>query len=161
MWGMEQPTVEDNLKLIKEAGFDGVEMQVPCDSAERNRLGSLLNEVWLDLVAQVRAEGSAVDEQIESLEKELNRAMGLNTLLTNVHCGKDYWPLAEKIRVISITQKLASELGIGVGISSGANFIGALMVQNELGSDTVVVTVFPDDNKNFRVPLSNLFPERK
>jgi len=114
MWGMDQPTVEDNLKLIKEAGFDGVEMQVPCDSAERNRLGSLLNEVGLDLVAQVRAEGSAVDEQIESLEKELNSAVDLNTLLTNVHCGKDYWPLAENIRVISNAQKLASELGIKV-----------------------------------------------
>jgi cysteine synthase A len=36
-----------------------------------------------------------------------------------------------------------------VGISSGANFLGALMVQEELGSDAVVVTVFPDDNKKY------------
>jgi cysteine synthase A len=40
-------------------------------------------------------------------------------------------------------------LGLAVGISSGANFIGALMVQNILGGDTVVVTVFPDDNKKY------------
>lgn len=33
---------------------------------------------------------------------------------------------------ILIAQKLAATLGLGVGISSGANFIGALMVQNEL-----------------------------
>lgn len=50
---------------------------------------------------------------------------------------------------IIMAQKLASELGIGVGISSGANFIGALMKQNELGKDAVVVTVFPDDNKKY------------
>ncbi len=50
---------------------------------------------------------------------------------------------------ILMSQKLASELGIGLGISSGANFLGALKVQNELGSDAVVATVFPDDNKKY------------
>ncbi len=50
---------------------------------------------------------------------------------------------------ILMAQKLAEELGMGVGISSGANFLGALMVQEELGSDSVVVTVFPDDNKKY------------
>ncbi len=50
---------------------------------------------------------------------------------------------------ILMAQKLADELGMGVGISSGANFLGALMVQEELGSDAVVVTVFPDDNKKY------------
>jgi cysteine synthase A len=50
---------------------------------------------------------------------------------------------------ILMAQKLASELGIGVGISSGANFLGALMVQNQLGADAVVVTVFSDDNKKY------------
>jgi cysteine synthase len=50
---------------------------------------------------------------------------------------------------IIMAQKLAAELGIGVGISSGANFIGALKIQNELGDDSIVVTVFPDDNKKY------------
>ncbi len=50
---------------------------------------------------------------------------------------------------IIMAQKLAAKLGIGVGISSGANFLGALKVQNELGKDAVVVTVFPDDNKKY------------
>jgi cysteine synthase A len=50
---------------------------------------------------------------------------------------------------IIMAQKLASELGIGVGISSGANFLGALKIQNDKGHDKVVVTVFPDDNKKY------------
>ncbi len=50
---------------------------------------------------------------------------------------------------ILMAQKLAFEIGIGVGISSGANFLGALLVQNALGSKAVVVTVFPDDNKKY------------
>ena len=50
---------------------------------------------------------------------------------------------------ILMAQKLASSLGLAVGISSGANFIGALKVQGALGPDSVVVTVFPDDNKKY------------
>jgi cysteine synthase A len=50
---------------------------------------------------------------------------------------------------IIMAQKLAQQLGIGVGISSGANFIGALMIQNQLGKDAIVVTVFPDSNKKY------------
>lgn len=50
---------------------------------------------------------------------------------------------------ILMAQKLAARLGLGVGISSGANFLGALKVANELGDGAVVATVFPDDNKKY------------
>ncbi len=50
---------------------------------------------------------------------------------------------------IIMAQHLSRELGLGVGISSGANFLGAVKVQEELGLDKVVVTVFADDNKKY------------
>ncbi len=50
---------------------------------------------------------------------------------------------------ILMAQKLASQLGLAVGISSGANFIGAVQLQNELGSEANVVTVFSDSNKKY------------
>lgn len=50
---------------------------------------------------------------------------------------------------ILMAQKLAASLGLAVGISSGANFVGALLAQEKLGSDAVVATVFPDDNKKY------------
>ncbi len=50
---------------------------------------------------------------------------------------------------ILMSQKLASELGLAVGISSGANFLAAAKVQDELGDDAIVVTVFADDNKKY------------
>ncbi len=49
---------------------------------------------------------------------------------------------------ILMAQGLAHR-GLALGISSGANFIGALKVQNELGPDAVVVTVFCDSNKKY------------
>lgn len=50
---------------------------------------------------------------------------------------------------ILMAQKLATGLGLAVGTSSGANFLGALIAQERLGGDAVVVTVFPDDNKKY------------
>lgn len=50
---------------------------------------------------------------------------------------------------VIMAQKLAFNLGLGVGISSGANFIGALMAQELSGSDSIVTTVFSDDNKKY------------
>jgi len=50
---------------------------------------------------------------------------------------------------ILMAQKLAAEIGLGVGISSGANFLGALDVQRRTGLDAAVVTVFPDSNKKY------------
>lgn len=49
---------------------------------------------------------------------------------------------------IIMAQKLAS-IGLAVGISSGANFIAALKLIEEMGDDAIVVTVFSDDNKKY------------
>lgn len=50
---------------------------------------------------------------------------------------------------ILMAQKLAKQLGLAVGISSGANFLGAVQLQNKMGSNAVVVTVFCDSNKKY------------
>ncbi|MBE5039561.1 PLP-dependent cysteine synthase family protein [Ructibacterium gallinarum] len=50
---------------------------------------------------------------------------------------------------IIMAQRLSRELGIGVGISSGANFIGAVSKAGLLPEDSVMVTVFADDNKKY------------
>ena len=50
---------------------------------------------------------------------------------------------------ILMAQKLAQTLGLAVGISSGANFLAAVLIQDDLSPSSVVVTVFPDDNKKY------------
>lgn len=48
---------------------------------------------------------------------------------------------------INMSRKLAADLGLGVGTSSGANFLGSVLLQDEI--KTPVVTVFADDNKKY------------
>lgn len=49
---------------------------------------------------------------------------------------------------VIMAQKLAN-FGLGVGISSGANFLGALIALEKLGADSIVATVFADDSKKY------------
>ena len=48
---------------------------------------------------------------------------------------------------ILMAQNLCRNLGLAVGISSGANLLGAIMLQQRLRG--VVVTLFPDSNKKY------------
>ncbi len=50
---------------------------------------------------------------------------------------------------IIMAQKLSRTLGLAVGISSGANIIGAIQLQEQMGADAVIVTVFSDSNKKY------------
>ncbi len=50
---------------------------------------------------------------------------------------------------INMARMLCQKLGIGVGVSSGANFIGSIMAQEMQGPQSTIVTVFADDNKKY------------
>lgn len=50
---------------------------------------------------------------------------------------------------ILMAQKLAKQLGLAVGISSGANLIGAVKLQNKYDNKFNVVTIFCDSNKKY------------
>ena len=55
--------------------------------------------------------------------------------------------LVNDMDAINMSKKLSKELGLGVGISSGANMIAGIHLK-ELGYKNVV-TIFPDDNKKY------------
>lgn len=59
---------------------------------------------------------------------------------------------------INMSRKLAKDLGLGVGISSGANLIGSIILNEKLNKP--IVTVFADDSKKYlstdlSKPISN------
>jgi cysteine synthase A len=51
---------------------------------------------------------------------------------------------------ICMAQKLERDLDLDIGISSGANFLGAVIAQNMISSDATVATIFTDDNKKYK-----------
>lgn len=68
--------------------------------------------------------------------------------------------LIHDMDAINMSRKLAADLGLGVGISSGANFLGCALLQSEMKIPTV--TVFADDNKKYlSTDLSKPIDENK
>ena len=47
---------------------------------------------------------------------------------------------------INMSKRIAREFGLGIGISSGANFLASVLRDND---DLKIATVFPDDNKKY------------
>jgi cysteine synthase len=54
---------------------------------------------------------------------------------------------------IHMAHKLATDLGLAVGISSAANILGAMFIQQQHSGNRVVVTVLPDANKKYIGPV--------
>ncbi len=50
---------------------------------------------------------------------------------------------------ILMAQALCCKLGLALGISSGANFLGAARVLEQMGPGATAVTIFPDCNKKY------------
>ena len=47
---------------------------------------------------------------------------------------------------INMSKRIAEEFGLGIGISSGANFLASVLVDSD---ELKIATVFPDDNKKY------------
>lgn len=105
-----------------------------------------------------------LDENIEivALEPEKMPLISKNKIIENHKIegiGDDFIPdlldknLIDKIILvndddaINMSRRIAKELGLGVGISSGANFIAGVIYQENVNKP--IVTIFADDNKKY------------
>jgi len=102
------------------------------------------------------------DVKIYALEPDKMPLLSQNKILGNHKIegiGDDFIPrIVEKDKInknilindndaINMSRKIAMNLGIGVGISSGANMIASILAKEE--NEGNIVTVFPDDNKKY------------
>lgn len=102
------------------------------------------------------------DIKIYALEPEKMPLLSQNKIIGNHKIegiGDDFIPkivntkFIDKIFLINdndainMSKEIALNLGIGVGISSGANMIAAILAKEE--NEGNIVTVFPDDNKKY------------
>ena len=93
-WGQELPTLEATLERVREGGYDGVEMGVPVEPAERRKLRAILDDLGLVFVAQQWTHGATPEEHARSFEEQYRRGAELNPILVNSHTGKDSWTVA-------------------------------------------------------------------
>lgn len=102
------------------------------------------------------------DIKIYSLEPDKMPLLSQNKIIASHQIegiGDEFIPkivqrnLIDKILLINdedavnMAKKIALQLGLGVGISSGANMLASVLAKEENEKD--IVTIFPDDNKKY------------
>jgi sugar phosphate isomerase/epimerase len=108
---MSLPTLEANLRRIREGGFDGVEMGVPEEETQRRELGILLERLGLALIVQQWTRGASAQEHASSFEEQYRRAIQLRPLLVNSHSGKDTFTTEENLSLLRRARQLEEQLG--------------------------------------------------
>lgn len=116
VWGMDDcATLEAKFEKIKDAGFDGVELDVPLDMETCQRARRSLDNTGLAVVAQQwRTSGKTVAEHTASFEQQYERALALKPLYLNSHTGCDHFTLEENLAIFDHANGLAKRHGVEV-----------------------------------------------
>lgn len=115
-WGQEHLTPEEFVARVRAAGYDGVEMVVNPDAAERARWQRLLLDHELLFIAQVleAGQGRDFDAQLAETERYLRNAATLQPLKINSFTGRDYFSFEQNSALIRRTAEVGQALGIPV-----------------------------------------------
>jgi sugar phosphate isomerase/epimerase len=113
-WGIECPTVEETLRKLKSAGFDGVEMGAPVDGVKRRELKQMLESLGMSIVAQQWTSGATPAEHVQSLAEQYRRNIDLEPILVNSHTGKDYFTAEENVSIFRRALGLEKEWGVPI-----------------------------------------------
>jgi len=114
-WGLENLPFEDFLIKIKEAGFDGVDTWIPEHPNERKQFTRLLQQYDMPIVAhQHQAKGNDINEFCRSFDRYLNLALECEPILINSHSGRDYFSLADQLKVIDTAEGFSARHNIRV-----------------------------------------------
>jgi hypothetical protein len=114
-WGSGHLPLKQFFKKVKEAGYDGVEMNIPYGQDARE-LKSLLQEFDLLLVAQqwLPPENESADEYIVRMEKFLYHLASYNPPFINSHTGKDFYSFDDNCRIFEAADRVSRETGVKI-----------------------------------------------
>jgi sugar phosphate isomerase/epimerase len=114
-WGSNSLSYREFLKKVSEAGYDGVEMNLPSDNRGKSDILSLLQENNLELIGQHSGQTESTFQEIKKnyLESLYNLA-DAKPLFINSQTGKDYFSVEDNSELIDLGFKVEKKTGISV-----------------------------------------------
>ena len=114
-WGSEALTPEDFLGKVKSAGYDGVEMGLPDNQEERQRVLNKIKDMDLQFIAQhSKTLDSDFDTHKTNYERRLYSLAETKPLFINSQTGKDYFSFEQNCELIEIAQRVSNDTGIKI-----------------------------------------------
>lgn len=120
-WGLEGMDASAFIDKVREAGYDGIEINVPEDPGFRRDLGfelDLLREEgreFLFVAQQVLPPARETPvEYIRRMQARLYELASLRPTFINSHTGKDHFSFDDNCRIIEACTHISAETGIPV-----------------------------------------------
>ena len=115
-WGSNDLPPDVFIAKVKEAGFDGIEMSLPLDRAQRDNWVYKVANAGLDLiVAQWETVfHSDFDAHKQALGELLRNACEVQPVLVNSHTGKDWYTPKQNEELIALAAGISKEYGVPV-----------------------------------------------
>ena len=114
LWG-NNLAFESFCKQVKEAGYQGVEMDLPQETKQKDLLLAILKDHDLELVGQYyQSFETDPKANLNSYEKYLRHLIAANPVLINCQTGKDYFALEENLPLFQVAERLSKDSGIPI-----------------------------------------------
>ena len=114
-WGMAHLPFEEFLRKVKDAGYDGVEMDLPFDEKEKSGYLETLKQFDVLLIGQ---HWETVDKDFEThqvnYEKRLRNLVTPQTIFINSQTGKDYYSFEQNSTLIKIADRISQESSVQI-----------------------------------------------
>ncbi|MEZ0607770.1 sugar phosphate isomerase/epimerase family protein [Fibrella sp. WM1] len=113
-WGNTLPFAEF-CQNVKAAGYDGVEMALPLDPAEKKSLLGTLQQYGLELIGQYwQSVEPDLDAHCRSYETYLRHLIDARPVLVNCQTGKDFFTPEQNRQLFDLAARLSAETGVKI-----------------------------------------------
>jgi sugar phosphate isomerase/epimerase len=115
-WGSNALAPEVFIERVLAAGFDGIEMSLPLEPAQREAWTTGIAAAGLQLIAQQweTVFHPAFDEHRDALATYLHNACAARPLFVNSHTGKDFYTRAQNLELIALADAIGASHGVTI-----------------------------------------------
>ncbi|NKI27579.1 sugar phosphate isomerase/epimerase [Arenibacter sp. 6A1] len=114
-WGSSEVSWPVFLNKVKEAGYHGVEIDLPMDGSRKSEICAMLKDFELDFVAQHwETKEADFKKHQEMYKRHLYNLAEANPLFINSHTGMDFYSRAQNGGLIELAHKIEEETGITI-----------------------------------------------
>lgn len=115
-WGNAHLGRAEFIARVKDAGFDGIEMSLPLDTAERDAWVSAIANVGLRLIAQQWETVFHCDfaAHKQALGDLLRNACAVKPLFVNTHTGKDFYSQTQNNELLDLADEISLKTGVPI-----------------------------------------------
>ncbi len=114
-WGNEYLEFSTFCKQVSEAGYDGIEMNLPVDPAEKNQRLEQLNDNKLELLVQhSQTLRPSFKEHLEHYSSRIAEIAEERPFLINSHTGRDWFSFEQNQEIIAVAAQVSTDHGIPI-----------------------------------------------